>query len=330
MKLLFNFVVWCALLSTFASGQQATSPQVQRQTPPAAPRSRLFDAGQLLRDVETLSSEAMGGRKAGTEGGAKARDYVARRFRQSGLEFYSASPLQFFTFTEPNASGERKGANVVGYIRGKTFPHRYLVVTAHYDHLGVHNGELYNGADDNASGTAALFALGKYFSKHRPAHSIIFVAFDAEEGSGGGARKFVSEPPVDIRSIILNVNLDMISRNERNELYAAGTHHYPFLKPSLEKVRAGATVKLLLGHDSPDLPPQQNWTGQSDHVAFHRAKIPFIYFGVEDHRDYHRPTDDFENIQPVFYVRAVETILEAIKTFDADLTTLPTHKPVSP
>lgn len=286
---------------------------------PAEPRSQLFEVEELLRDVETLSSEAMAGRKAGTAGGAKARDYVARRFKESGLEFFAPSSFQTFTFTQPRAAVEQQGANVVGYIKGKTFPNRYLVVTAHYDHLGVRNGEIYNGADDNASGTAALFALGKYFSKHRPSHSIIFVAFDAEEGSGGGSRKFVSEPPVDIRSIVLNVNLDMISRNDRNELYAVGTYHYPFLKPFLEKVGAKAAVKLLFGHDSPDLPRKDNWTGQSDHFAFHSLKIPFIYFGVEDHKDYHKPTDDFENINRVFYVHAVETILEAVKAFDANL-----------
>lgn len=272
----------------------------------------------------------MAGRKAGTPGGVKAREYVARRFKESGLEFYAPSPLQAFTFKEPGATVEQQGANVVGYVKGKTFPDRYLVLTAHYDHLGVRNGETYNGADDNASGTAALFAIGKYFSKHRPSHSIIFVAFDAEEGSGGGSRKFVSEPPVDIRSIVLNVNLDMISRNERDELYAVGTYHYPFLKPYLEKVGAKAAVKLLFGHDSPDLPRKDNWTGQSDHFAFHSAKIPFIYFGVEDHKDYHKPTDDFANIRPVFYVHAVETILEAVKAFDANLQAIQQQKSAKP
>lgn len=272
----------------------------------------------------------MGGRKAGTEDGAKARDYVARRFKESGLKFYAASPFQPFTFTERNTNVEKQGANVVGYVKGKTFPDRYLVVTAHYDHMGMDKGQIHNGADDNASGTAALFAMGKYFSKHRPLNSIIFVAFDNEEGGGDGARKFVSAPPVDLGSIVLNVNLDMVSRSERNELYAAGTHHYPFLKPYLERVMTRAPVKLLFGHDTPDLPPVQNWTAQSDHVAFHRAKIPFIYFGVEDHKDYHQPTDDFENINQVFYVHAVETILEAVKALDANLEAIQQQKATLP
>lgn len=322
-----------AVVSLVVAATLSPSQTEQRsvRTPRAEPRSRHFDAGQLLRDVETLSADAMGGRKSGTPSGAKARDYVVRRFRQAGLEAFDASYLQPFTFSLGGESALRQGANVVGFVKGKkaTPPSaaRYLVVTAHYDHLGVEKGEIYNGADDNASGTAALFALAAYFTRHRPAHSIIFVAFDAEEGSGAGARKFVSEPPVDKRAIVLNVNLDMISRNARNELYASGTYHYPFLKLYLEQVAKRAPVKLLLGHDSPAAPPGQNWTTQSDHVAFHRAKIPFVYFGVEDHKDYHKPTDDFENIEPAFYVHAVETILDALKSFDENLSEIEKQNP---
>ena len=308
---------------------QTTKQQTVQTPPPPAPRSRHFDAVQLLRDVETLSSDAMGGRKAGTPDGARARDYVVRRFRESGLEAFAGSYLQSFIFTYPGENTMREGANVVGFVRGKaskTHAARYLVVTAHYDHLGTDKRGVFNGADDNASGTAALFALASYFAQHRPAHSVIFVACDAEEGSGAGARKFVSAPPVDRQAIVLNVNLDMISRNERGELYAAGTYHYPFLKPYLEKVAKNAPVKLLFGHDRPDTPPAENWTTQSDHVAFHRAKIPFIYFGVEDHKDYHQPTDDFQNINPTFYVHAVETILDALKSFDGNLSEIEKQK----
>jgi hypothetical protein len=97
-----------------------------------------------------------------------------------------------------------------------------------------------------------------------------------------------------------------------------GTYHYPTLKSPLETIAKDAKVKLLLGHDRPEM-GSNDWTSQSDHFAFHQAKIPFIYFGVEDHKDYHKPTDDFVNINQEFYVRAVETILEALKTFDKNL-----------
>jgi Zn-dependent M28 family amino/carboxypeptidase len=284
-----------------------------------APRSKVIDAERLLRDVETLSADDMQGRKADTPGGAKARAYVAGRFKQAGVEPFGASYVQPFDFSYARATVIHKGANVVGFIKGSgRAADRYLVVTAHYDHLGVVKGEIYNGADDNASGVAALLAMAAYFNKHRPAHSIIFAAFDAEEGPGGGSNSFVEKPPVGRASIILDVNLDMVSHNDRNELYAAGAFPYPFLKPYLDRVVAGATVHLIEGHDDPKL-GHDDWTFQSDQGAFHKVGIPFVYFGVEDHKDYHKPTDDFATINQEFFVRATETILTTVKLLDENL-----------
>lgn len=289
--------------------------------------SRNFAAEKLLSDLEILSSDEMQGRWVGTPGGIKAREYVLKRFKESGLKPFGNSYLQPFEFT--NQAGERlQGANVGGYIKGKRSPKKYIVISAHYDHVGVRRGEIYNGADDNASGTAALFALAAHFKKNRPAHSVIFVAFDAEEAGLQGSKKFVAAPPVNKESIVVNINLDMIAHNDANELYAVGTFHYPFLKPHLENVAKTAPVKLLFGHEGSNVPEAEDWTSQSDHYSFHRLKIPFVYFGVEDHKDYHRPTDDFENINQAFYVRAVETILAAVKAFDANLRQIENQKAV--
>ena len=93
----------------------------------------------------------------------------------------------------------------------------------------------------------------------------------------------------------LDVNLDMVGHSERGELYASGTYHTPSLTPALERVAARAPVKLLLGHDRPEQ-GHDDWTNQSDQYAFHKAGIPFVYFGVEDHKDYHKPPDDFETL----------------------------------
>ncbi len=287
------------------------------QQPPSAPKSRIINAATLLKDIETLSADDMQGRGIGTAGGLKAREYVAKRFTESGIKPFNKTLIQPFDFTN-RAGAKFSGANVVGYVEGKKFKDKYIVVTAHYDHVGVENGEIYNGADDDASGTAALFALAEYFRKNKPSHTIIFAAFDGEESGLRGARAFVAAPPVAKESILLNINMDMISRNDKNELYASGTYHYPQFKPLLEKLAKTSKVKLLLGHDRPEQ-KRDDWTNQSDHGAFHAAKIPFVYFGVEDHKDYHQPTDDFANIQPEFYVRAVETILEAMKGFDKEL-----------
>src|SRR5262249_472221 len=140
--------------------------------------SRYFESAQLLRDLQVLSADDMQGRQAGTPGGEKARAYVIERFKASGIVPFGASYEAPFTFTARRPPTERHGANVLGHIDGTGGSRRYLVISAHYDHIGVGaDGQVNNGADDNASGTAALFALASYFRATRPSNSLLFAAF---------------------------------------------------------------------------------------------------------------------------------------------------------
>lgn len=313
----FIFLTVILLMSSLLAAQSSSriSPENKVLPPPS---SKIVNTKNLLSDIETLAADEMRGRGAGSPESFRAREFVEKRFKESGLKPLETSYLQEFPLRSRNNTEAGKATNVIGVIKGRKTPEKYIVITAHYDHVGVEDGEIYNGADDNASGTAALFALAEYFNKNQPAYSLMFVGFDAEERGLQGARYFVNNLPVKKESILLNINMDMISRSDKSELYAVGTFHYPLLKPHLEKIAKNSPVKLLLGHDRPEL-GRDDWTNQSDHAAFHQAKIPFIYFGVEDHADYHRPTDDFENIDQAFYVKAVETILSAVKEMDKNL-----------
>jgi Zn-dependent M28 family amino/carboxypeptidase len=291
-------------------------------------RSTLIDAPQLLRDLQTLSADDMQGRQVGTEGGAKARAFVIERFKASGIQPFGGTYEQPFSYAAGRGAAgtqpERQGVNVVGQIVGTKNPQRYTVISAHYDHIGVRNGVINNGADDNASGTAALFALAKYFSVHKPANSLLFAAFDAEESGLRGSRAFVAKPVVDAASMVIDLNMDMIGRDPNNLLYVVGTHTQPFLVPFIERIAAKAPVKLTMGHDDPVKERQnpqnqafEDWTTQSDHKSFCDAKIPCLYFGVEDFDQHHRSTDDYETMTYAFYVRAVETMVQAAQEFDA-------------
>ena len=128
----------------------------------------------------------------------------------------------------------------------------------------------------------------------------------------------MSDPPRSLGDILLNVNMDMVARGD-GLLWAGGAYHTPALAPILEAVAENAPVTLRLGHDRPGAPEGDDWTTSSDHGPFHLAGIPFVYFGVEDHPDYHRPTDDFENVDPGNYVANVRTILAAIRAMDTAL-----------
>jgi Zn-dependent M28 family amino/carboxypeptidase len=237
--------------------------------------------------------------------------------RRLGLEPVAGQYVHPFVSARRNRPDSVRGANVVAMLRGSVTPERIIVVSAHFDHVGVRNGLVFNGADDNASGTAAVLALAAHFAAHRPAHSILFAFFDAEEMGLLGARAFIADPPVSLAAIGANVNMDMVSRSDSGELYAAGAARYPQLRPLLEPLIALSPVKLRLGHDSGS--GRDDWTNLSDQGAFHAVGIPFVLFSVEDHADYHQATDDVERIQPAFYVGSVRTIAAFVSRLDAAL-----------
>ncbi len=289
------------------------------QATPAA-----FTEADLMNTVKTLASADMAGRQAGTPGNQKARAWVIEQFRAAGLQPLRGSSFEMpFTFerrgnaqSPPTTIG---GVNVGAICRGTgAKDNGAMVLTAHYDHLGVRDGATYFGADDNASGVAVLLALARQCQKAPWAHDAIFVAFDAEEMGLQGARAFVKALPVPKdRTIALNINFDMVARGDKNELYVAGTSHRPALKPVLEPIASRSKIKVLFGHDSGG--GQNDWTTQSDHAAFHEAGIPFVYFGVEDHPDYHKPTDTADKINPTFFYQSALTILDAVTTIDRAL-----------
>lgn len=294
----------------------ACARQAGDATSDLRPALPALDSARLVGDVARLSHDSMAGRGAMTPQNLQARRWLANEFARIGLSPVAGSGFESaFTMPRRNSADSIRGANVLGMVRGTVNPERVIVVSAHFDHVGTRNGEIFNGADDNASGTAAVLAMAAHFKARPPRHTIIFALWDAEEMGLVGARAFVANPPIEKSRIVANVNLDMISRNDKGELYAAGGTPYPRMRPILESLIPLAAVTLRTGHDSGG--GSYDWTSQSDQGAFHAAQIPFVYFGVEDHPDYHKPTDDFERIQPGFYVRAARTIAGFVERLDA-------------
>ena len=288
--------------------------------PTGAPQSDLpeIDAQELLRDLEILAHDSMEGRRPGTPGIERARSFILASLDERGVQPLHGQRFQSFDFQNRRDGQDYVGHNLLGWFQGTEHPDRYIVLTAHYDHLGVVGDRIYNGADDNASGVVVLLAAARHFAANPPSHSVVLAFLDAEEMGLQGARAFVDDAPIPLESIVMNVNLDMVSRSEAGEIYAAGTHHYPFLLALVEEVAEASRIAVLTGHDSPDLPPGQDWTMASDHAPFHQQGIPFIYFGVEDHPGYHDPSDTFENITPAFFVESARSILHFVTLADRE------------
>lgn len=283
------------------------------------------DHARLLRDLSVLSADSLEGRKSGTMGSLKARQVIVNRLRSLGLLAFHPGFTQNFFFKPnpynrrlfPRNAGKQQGRNVIGYIKGQEKSDRFLLVSAHYDHDGKRNGEIYNGANDNASGVAFLLLAAAHFTKTPPRHSIIFAAFDAEESGLKGAHAFVKSPPVDLKKIILNINLDMISPGKDSLLYVSGTDHFAALAPYVAKSDKSSFLKIVQGHNSKDR--LEDWSYASDHAPFFRAGIPFLYFGVEDNAHYHRPSDTFENIIQPLFLESTNVILDVLIALDENL-----------
>jgi Zn-dependent M28 family amino/carboxypeptidase len=282
-----------------------------------------IDRSTLLTDLETLSSDKYAGRKTGSEGNKASAEYISARFKDAGLRSYQDQYKHPFNFKN-RKSEIINGTNLIGFVKGRKDD--VIVISAHYDHVGVNNSQIYNGADDNASGVSVLLGIAEYFKVHKPLNTILFIAFDAEEMGLQGAYAYLKEPVPSRKSIIMNVNMDMVSHNDKSELYAVGTYKTPVLKDIIEDADDNTGINILFGHDIPGS-GKDDWTMQSDQGPFAKENIPFIYFGVEDHDDYHKPSDKFANINQDFFHSASIAILRSIIKLDKDLSKIKSNIP---
>jgi hypothetical protein len=294
-----------------------------------APRPVRLDSERMLLDLRILASTRFQGRATDTPGGALAAQMIATRFAELGLLRFNDGYEQPFSFVHrsiralwrrnrPFTRVYQNARNVIGYVAGTSSPDHFIIVSAHFDHLGVIDGTVYPGADDNASGTAALLAIAGYVQAHPPSHSVVFAAFDAEELGLRGSRAFVEQLPFPRERLRLDINIDEIGRSDDGRLFAAGVAHTPALRSIVEAAARTSSVPVHLGHDRPGVLTGliPDWTGASDHGSFHDAGVPFLYFGVEDHDDVHEPSDVADRIAPAFYTASAETVLSALLAAD--------------
>ena len=195
--------------------------------------------------------------------------------------------------------------NVVGFSPGQT--DRIIILGAHYDHLGLGfngslapdlKGQIHNGADDNASGTAGLLQLAQEFSKSSPRHGLLFIAFAGEELGLLGSRYYTEHPTRPLEDAIAMINMDMIGRSD-GDILIGGVGSAAELRPLLDKIKKTAFLEFSYSEDS---------RGSSDHLSFASKRVPVLFFFSGLHRDYHRPSDDWDHIQ----VAATREIIDVV------------------
>ncbi len=282
---------------------------------------------QLRRDVAYLASDKLKGRGTGTPEERKAAHYIARQFRKAGLKPLGDEGSWYHQFSfkktadphggEASDAPEVRSQNVVGFLdNGAPYT---IVIGAHYDHLGLGHdrnsldpnphGKIHNGADDNASGTAGVLALARYFACNgiRERHNFLFICFSAEELGLVGSKKYVERPTLDLSSINFMLNMDMIGRlNEERRLVVGGVGTAPDFVPLLEHLPKG---DLALKLDSSGI-------GPSDHTSFYLKNIPVLFFFTGQHGDYHRPSDDVERINFAGQKAVLEFAVQLLEALD--------------
>jgi hypothetical protein len=274
-------------------------------------------AEDLKRDLTYIASDELEGRATPSEGQRKAAEFLAKRMTEIGLEPGGAEskflqPVDFTPRRRNNNKTESAPAkvdiyNVVGVLRGTDPAAGAIVFSAHYDHLGrgkpnKDGDEIYNGADDDGSGTVAVLALAKAFKARaeKPKRTIVFVCFTGEETGGFGSKGYVKNPAVPLDKTICDINLEMLGRTHdigKKRAWVTGWE-YTTLGPILAKGAKAAGVEIYQ-----DPYPEQQYYMRSDNVAFvQKGVIGQSISAGSNHPEYHTVDDevdriDFENLE---------------------------------
>ncbi|MEQ9466376.1 MAG: M20/M25/M40 family metallo-hydrolase [Ekhidna sp.] len=281
---------------------------------------------EIGQDVAVLASDSLQGREVGTPGEKMAADYIVSEFKAARLQpkgtdgFYQS----FFVkdadnpHAQPSSEGGENGItgyNVIGMIDNPS--DEMVIIGAHYDHLGMgdfsslHRGEkeVHNGADDNASGVAAMLHLARVLSERELNRDVLFIGMSGEEKGLWGSNYFTKNPTIDLTRVNFMINMDMVGRlDEAKGLAVNGTGTSPIWNWLLDEVNS----------DSLKLIKSESGVGPSDHTSFYLQDIPVLHFFTGQHEDYHKPGDDAEKINEEGILKVVSYIQRIVELMDDD------------
>ncbi|MBL4604225.1 MAG: M20/M25/M40 family metallo-hydrolase [Flavobacteriaceae bacterium] len=271
------------------------------------------------KHLYTLASDDMAGRKPGTEGIEKAAQYIESEFKRIGLTTYEnlKSYRQTFTFTNRRTNKEITSSNIIGVLEGKSRKNEYVIVSAHYDHLGTKSsGEgdlIFNGANDDASGVTGVLALAEYFvKKNNNERTIVFIAFTAEEMGLVGSRHFGKG--IDASKFVAGINLEMMGKvpaTGPKTAWLTGFDRSDFGK-IIQKNLKGTGYKLY-----PDPYPDFNLFFRSDNASLARLGVPSHTFSttqIDKDPDYHKASDEAESLDVGIITETIKAVAKGTES----------------
>lgn len=272
---------------------------------------KLIKADELKKNLYVIASDEMEGRDTGSPGQKKAGEYMINYYKSLGISYPKA--LGSYYQKVPSEFMKKRGGgnlpdseNILAFIEGSEKPEEIVVISAHYDHVGTKNGVVYNGADDDGSGTVAVMQIAKAFQEAKkagkgPKRSILFLHVTGEEHGLFGSEYYTSNPVFPLANTVVDLNIDMIGRDDpdnrgKQYVYVIGSE---MLSSQLKVINEAANRKtnnleLNYKYDDPDDPQQLYY--RSDHYNFAKNNVPVAFYFDGIHEDYHRPTDDPDKI----------------------------------
>jgi hypothetical protein len=267
----------------------------------------------LKKHLTIIASDEMEGRNTGSEGQKKSGRYMIDEYKKMNVTFPTGANDYYQLVPAAYLNSRRNlnlpdSENIWAFIEGSDKKDEIVVVSAHYDHVGIKNGEIYNGADDDGSGTVALMEIARVFQKAKeegkgPRRSILILHVTAEEVGLIGSRYYSENPLFPLANTVADVNIDMIGRRDdlhkdsSSYVYVIGSD---YLSSELHEICLNANKRnnlLDLDFKYNDKSDPNRFYYRSDHYNFAKNGIPSVFLFSGVHEDYHKPTDDVDKIE---------------------------------
>ncbi|MDX1461975.1 MAG: M28 family metallopeptidase [Marinirhabdus sp.] len=302
-----------AFLSIFAlvavACNSTKTSEAKKMTPEAY--ASTITASELKDHLYTFAGDAMQGRMTGTQGQKLAAEYLRNFYQDQGISapiepnnYYQNIPAEYFTRMKEPKSSE----NVVAFIEGSEKPDEIIVLSAHYDHVGMEDGEIFNGADDDGSGTVSMLEMAEAFQEavkngQGPKRSILFLHVTGEEIGLYGSRYYTENPLFPLENTVANLNTDMVGRIDPNKkdnpnyIYLIGSDKLSQGLHDLSERVAAKYSDLELDYTFNDENDPNRFYYRSDHYNFAKNNVPIIFYFNGVHEDYHKATDTPDKIE---------------------------------
>ncbi|MEZ4857971.1 MAG: M28 family metallopeptidase [Flavobacteriaceae bacterium] len=320
MKNIFLLLLFIGLVSC----NSAQSNYATRKNKSRIDYANTITAADLKTHLYQFADDKMQGRMTAEPGQKMAADYLKNFYVTRGIgaalpnnNYFQDIPASYFG----KKTNDKPSENVVAFIKGSEKPNEVIVLSAHYDHVGMHDGEIYNGADDDGSGTVAMLEIAEAFQKavkdgNGPKRSILFLHVTGEEIGLYGSKYYTENPIFPLENTVCNLNTDMIGRIDPNKketpnyIYLIGSDKLSQELHDVSEMINKDYINLELDYTFNDENDPNRFYYRSDHYNFAKKNIPIIFYFNGVHEDYHKPTDTPDKIEYELMAKRAKLIFQ--------------------